>query len=309
MLIAAAEPAPHVDAEHRHRVCCEGIALMALSDAVKAAISRLRTFYEGTKPYNAATNPGGLQNDGHRVNFVPALQDVGAVVAAAADLVDQAAANAANSPKALRVDSAQSFATSEIAQALINIGLLADSLPITAAQKNKILANLGAAAILAAAVQKTGDTMSGSLSIATAGGGLRLANTNASDWLLRGLTTNRLQFCDGAATVEYFSFGVDGSISTRQVGDLATYINNVGTNNQNAAVNRSITSVRMVYVGDQDITVGYNGGMREDYGASFVTGRSSITSGDGNDIILRAMRYRQLQMYTVNSGWFASYYT
>jgi hypothetical protein len=286
---------------------------MALSDAVKAAISRLRTFYEGTKPYNAATNPGGFQNDGHRVNFVPALQDVGAVVAAAGDLVDQAAAYAANSPKALRVDLDQDFAGSEIAQALINIGLLADTLPLNADQKSKILANLGAAAVLAAVVQKTGDTMSGDLTLEAPKGAGRSPNLtllldNVFGWKARTLPSARLQFCDYGETAEIISIGPGGDINTKQVGDLVSYINNVGANNQNAAVNRSVTSGRWVLAGqkgcfDQPGTGGFispTGGhtMSCDYWTY------QFVQGDGNlGCAPFAYRWRAFQIYIQNQGW------
>lgn len=281
---------------------------MALSDAVKAAISRLRTFYEGTKPYNAATNPGGFQNDGHRVNFVPALQDVGSVVAAAADLVEQAAANAANSPKALRVDGAQNFADSEIAQALINIGLLADSLPISTDQKNKILANLGAAAILAAAVQKTGDTMTGPLAIsfATPYFDLIFGNVIRSRQIIDGSGTWILR--DGDSGDNKFYVTKDGATWTKQLGDLATYINNIGTNNQNAAVNRSVTAGRFVFAGDRAcITSPGTGGFIDPVGAHGVSTSFwswAFQTADGQSGAAPfAYRWRYFQVYIANQGW------
>lgn len=59
---------------------------MAFSPEVLAALDRLANYYDGKRPYNAATNPGGFQFGGHRVNFEPALEDVATAVEAAASL-------------------------------------------------------------------------------------------------------------------------------------------------------------------------------------------------------------------------------
>ncbi len=57
------------------------------------AISNLGTYYNGNA-YNASTNPGGFDNDGHRINFVPCLQDLARVAEAVADAADAAALSA-----------------------------------------------------------------------------------------------------------------------------------------------------------------------------------------------------------------------
>lgn len=55
---------------------------MALSALWQAARQRLATFYNGgvrIPEAQPSANPGGLDGDGHTVNFVPALRDVATV--------------------------------------------------------------------------------------------------------------------------------------------------------------------------------------------------------------------------------------
>lgn len=64
-----------------------------------AAVARLSSFYNGNA-YDASTNAGGMAVGGHRVNFVPSLQDVARVanaVSSAADYSGTQATNAAAS--------------------------------------------------------------------------------------------------------------------------------------------------------------------------------------------------------------------
>lgn len=71
------------------------------------------------------------------------------------------------------------------------------------------------------AVLRSGDTMSGDLVISKAGfAGIRMVVPGKSDHFWRAIDNGRMQLCDGAQTVEYMSVGTDGSISTRQFGDL-----------------------------------------------------------------------------------------
>lgn len=69
------------------------------------AVARLASFFNGGN-YSATTNAGGLANDGHRVNFVPALQDVATVGEGAAD-----AATAADASKTAAAASASTATT------------------------------------------------------------------------------------------------------------------------------------------------------------------------------------------------------
>jgi hypothetical protein len=289
---------------------------MAFTEAQQAAVNRLLNFYEGLKAYNAATNPGGLRQGGHLINFVPALQDLATVVNAVAPMVDAAQAASAASPKALRADSAQSFVTSEIVNLLTNIGLLANNLPLTDAQKTKILSNLGAAAILAAAVQKTGDTMTGKLTVS--GAPIEVSGTNPYiDLTYGGVLRARWQVDGSGSTIlrngdnndNFFYVTTGGAVWTKQLGDLNSRIESRGSAWADSAVNRCVISTRMVYVGDQNVAANFNGGMREDYGASWISGRATRLSNDQQDIIVTDLRWRQLQQYIPNSGgWVASYY-
>ncbi|MHB2205077.1 hypothetical protein [Methylobacterium sp. CM6257] len=288
---------------------------MAFTEAQQAALNRLLNFYEGLKAYNAATNPGGLRQGGHLINFVPALQDLATVVNAVAPMVDAAQAASAASPKALRADNAQSFVTAEIVTLLTNIGLLANNLPLTDAQKTKILSNLGAAAILAAAVQKTGDTMTGKLTMSSAP--IEVSGTNPYiDLTYGGVLRARVQvdgsgniiFRNGDNNDNFFYVAPSGAFWTKQLGDLNSRIESRGSAWADNAVNRCVTSTRLSYVADENVAAQFGGGMREVYGASMVTGRTTNLANDQQDIIVTVLRYRQLQQYIPNQGWVASYF-
>jgi hypothetical protein len=67
---------------------------MPLPGPAAAAATRLQDFYNNAA-YDAGTNAGGFGQGGHRVNFSPALSDVGLVGEAAADAADAAAASEA----------------------------------------------------------------------------------------------------------------------------------------------------------------------------------------------------------------------
>ena len=58
-----------------------------------AAINRLASYYNGNA-YNASTNPGGYDNDGHRINFVPTLQDVARIASAISSAAGAASTSA-----------------------------------------------------------------------------------------------------------------------------------------------------------------------------------------------------------------------
>lgn len=63
---------------------------MGMSPEQLAAIDRLKNKYNGSG-YNASTNPGGLADGGHRVNFEPALQDTATAGEAVAEQAEEAA--------------------------------------------------------------------------------------------------------------------------------------------------------------------------------------------------------------------------
>lgn len=75
---------------------------MALTQQEMDAIDRLENKYNGN-PYDVSTNPGGMDNDGHRINFIDSLADVskagvavGREAGAAADSAAAAATSEAN---------------------------------------------------------------------------------------------------------------------------------------------------------------------------------------------------------------------
>ncbi|MHC2108990.1 hypothetical protein [Methylobacterium sp. CM6246] len=162
---------------------------------------------------------------------------------------------------------------------------------------------------IAASVSKTSaarQDMSGDLLVSKSYPtlGMNYPNVFYSGWQVRENGYSYLMNMSSGAGIIWIGSG--GDIVTAQIGDLNNRIENRASafaeNARVAAYNAVVISARYVHVGDYDITGNYNGGMVEPYGGAVCTGRSSITSGDGNDIILRAMRFRQHQIYIPNSG-------
>ena len=113
--------------------------------ALSAALNRIFNFYDGDHDYNAATYPGAFRNGGSVVNFYPALKDVATVMQFASTLLADAMAASANSPKALRVDSAQSFTDAEVDQAITNLRKVVrfdEGQALTDAEAAQVLTNL-----------------------------------------------------------------------------------------------------------------------------------------------------------------------
>lgn len=170
-----------------------------------------------------------------------------------------------------------------------------------------------AAAYGALAVQKTGDTMTGDLTmsgtVGSQGLGIRFLFPSNADWVLRSTTSNRIQFCDGAKTAEYASIGVDGSASFKQIGDLNTRIETrakafadaAQTASYNAAVAACQQSTRLVYAGDLGNSWNLGGGYTEPYAGAVMTTRYTYTESDGTWNFGGA-RWRYLQMYVPNAG-------
>lgn len=138
------------------------------------------------------------------------------------------------------------------------------------------------------------------------GAGTRYLASGA-DWLVRGIG-NRLQMCDGGATVEYFSFGTDGSISTRQFGDLNNRIESRAAAFADDRKNSCVTSGRWVYAGDK----GYNdqpgtGGFISPFGGhtmhcDYWSWRFSVADGQVGSAPF-AQRFRAFQVYIASQGW------
>lgn len=162
-------------------------------------------------------------------------------------------------------------------------------------------------------VQKSGGTMSGDLqlnaNLGSASPGVRFVYPSNADWLIRGIGGDQLQFCDGARSIQYFAFSANGAINTRQFGDLNARIENRGQAFADSAVNRSVSSVRWVYVGDLYNSYNLNNGMAEPYGGSAMTGRATNADGTANGAWIPGIfRWRQLQINIPNQGWVAAYF-
>lgn len=86
---------------------------MSFTTPVLNAISRLASYYN-SGVYNSSTNPGGMDNGGHRTNFVPSLQDLALIAPAVATEASAAAssASAASSSASAAAGSASSASTS-----------------------------------------------------------------------------------------------------------------------------------------------------------------------------------------------------
>lgn len=177
------------------------------------------------------------------------------------------------------------------------------------------LANLGISTVMQSFLSGSGTlngplTMTDNLTINRAGSaGVRMTVPSNADWYVRGISGNRLQFCDGPATVEYISFGADGSISTRQFGDLNSRIEARGQAWGQWAVNQCATSMRLPYAGDLYNSWNLNGGMAEPYGGAMISSRATIADGTANGAWIPGIfRWRYVQYYTPNAGWVTAYY-
>ncbi|MGC5777569.1 hypothetical protein J4O73_02390 [Methylobacterium sp. NFXW15] len=158
------------------------------------------------------------------------------------------------------------------------------------------------------AVQKTGDTMSGDLVISKEypnvtflwGGRLRSA------WQLR--EDNRLYYINLDNGDAYMSIGTDGSVWTKQIGDINGRIEqrcaDFANDRLNTATNRiNNKSARLAYVGELNCG-NYGTNMAEPWGGGVITGLQS-NNGSG---YATGGRGRQLQMSDSNGNWYACGY-
>lgn len=109
--------------------------------APAAEIDRLKTFYNADSKTDA--NPGGMGNDGHRTNLIPALQDVGVVgqyVAEVGQAVEQAELDAA------AVSQIAAEAADSAALASQKAGEAADSAQAAAGSVDTVVQKAGEAA-------------------------------------------------------------------------------------------------------------------------------------------------------------------
>lgn len=96
---------------------------MSFSGTVLDAIARLASYYNGDN-YNPSTNPGGMRNGGHRLNFAPALQDQALVAdaVAAEAIAASASASAASSSAGAASGSASAASASASAAEAAKVG-------------------------------------------------------------------------------------------------------------------------------------------------------------------------------------------
>jgi hypothetical protein len=277
-------------------------ATVSSTPAITHAFSLRVTF--ATTPTGIATNPLKLAIDGAAAATVTradgsALVDGDITAGKSYPIVGYAFSGGALSQ--IRVISILPSEVNALADARVNAALPA------------IIASIGSP------VQKTGDTMTGRLNFApTATNSLysytaQFSNANAAFAVRNG--NGRLQIIDDAGAVEYFSVGTDGTLSTRQLGDLNSRIESRGSAWADNAVNRAngytngfVSSIRWVFVGDQNVAAHFGSGTFEDFGGSAVTGRSTSLTFRQEDIIITSLRWRQLQIYIPNAGWVATYF-
>lgn len=167
------------------------------------AIDRAENLYNGGN-YNASTNPGGLANDGHRINFVPALQDVsiiGAGVAALASSTSTAAIAAATSASAAST-SASAASTSATAAASSASSAAGSATTATtqagAASTSATNAASSASAASTSATAASGSATAASGSASTASSAATSASTSAGTATTQA--TNAANSATAAAT-------------------------------------------------------------------------------------------------------------
>jgi hypothetical protein len=131
------------------------------------AVDRLEDLYNGGN-YNASTNPGGLANDGHRINFVPALQDVATIGAGVADLASSTSTAAiAAATSASTATTQASIATTKAGEASTNATSAAGSATTATTQAGIATAKAGEAATSATASAGSATAASGSATAAS----------------------------------------------------------------------------------------------------------------------------------------------
>lgn len=181
---------------------------------------------------------------------------------------------------------------------------------------NEIAALARAAALpliaaLGSPVQKAGDTMSGDLTLKgavnSASPGIQWIFDGIGAWRSRVTQANRWQLCDGAETQEFLSVGLDGSVSTKQFGDLNARIEARAaawaTQQAQAAASGCVQSMRYVLAGDLYNVWNDDAGFHSPFGGyGCIVDRTTFDPGNGI-IVIGALRWRYLQMYVPNQGW------
>lgn len=165
-----------------------------------------------------------------------------------------------------------------------------------------------------AALPKTGGTISGSLGMTgslTVGDGqtssvISMVDTDEGTRSLHN-NSGSIGFLGSDGAWKFRAYD-NGSIWCAQLGDINSRIESRGQEWGAWGRNQAATNVRLAYITDESVAAQFNGGMREPWGATVFTGRTTVLSNDRQDIIVNVLRNRQLQFYTANSGWVAGHY-
>jgi hypothetical protein len=130
---------------------------------------------------------------------------------------------------------------------------------------------------------------------------LRWEYTGVGAWKARVIGGNRFQLADDTEQTEYFSVGTDGSVSTKQFGDLNTRIearcNNI--------YNNVVVSARMAYAGDLGNDWNANGvSYNEPYSGGVIVSRMTYYNSSAGGVYLPAgFRWRFFQVNVPSQGW------
>lgn len=161
-------------------------------------------------------------------------------------------------------------------------------------------------------VQKTGDTMSGNLSITGAFPSLSLVYPGVLNGGWQIQPDARLSWRNFTSGAEYFSVGANGAVSTAQLGDLNTRIESrasaYAVQQAQAYTNNCVQSARWVYAGQKLCWENPGtGGFISPFGGQAMScdyWTSAFVTADGQNLNAPfAYRYRNLQIYVPNQGW------
>jgi hypothetical protein len=154
------------------------------------AINRLATYYNGNN-YNAGSNPGGFGVGGHRVNFIPSLQDLALVADSVADAADAASTFATNAATSETNAAASAGKLTGTSTTSVSIGTGAKSFTTQAGKSFDV----GTFVEAVSAANPTTHYMSGQVTAYDSGTGALTVNVTVSsgsgsrsDWTIYGRT-------------------------------------------------------------------------------------------------------------------------
>jgi hypothetical protein len=171
-------------------------------------------------------------------------------------------------------------------------------------------ANTAASNYAAPRVVRTGDTMTGELTLSYPGPGINITPTDGGyRYRLHSSPNGNFYIYRPDQGAYPLIIGPGGEITTGQFGDLNNRIEARGQAWGQWAVNQCATSMRLPYAGDLYNSWNLNGGMAEPYGGSMMSSRATIADGTANGAWIPGIfRWRYVQFYTPNAGWVTAYY-